>query len=91
MGPLELAPLLPFGMVLGLVTGAIGRSKGESFFVWWLFGTFAFPLALIFVLISKDRRRRCPHCAETIRREAHVCPHCQRDLSAAIVQPTGGT
>lgn len=29
------------------------------------------------VLIAKGRRRRCPHCAEAVRRQAHVCPHCR--------------
>lgn len=24
--------------------------------------------------------RRCPYCAEVIRPEAKVCPHCTRDL-----------
>ena len=29
-------------------------------------------------------KRRCPFCAETIREEAVVCGHCQRDLSPAL-------
>ncbi|HEX6206765.1 MAG TPA: hypothetical protein VF058_00240 [Actinomycetota bacterium] len=24
-------------------------------------------------------RRQCPHCLETMRRDAAVCPHCQRE------------
>ena len=25
---------------------------------------------------------RCPHCAELINHQAHVCQHCQRDITA---------
>ena len=75
--------LLPFTALLGLITGFVGRGKGESFFVWWLFGTVAFPVALLFVLLQKDQRRRCPFCVEPVHRQASVCPHCQRDLVVA--------
>lgn len=27
-----------------------------------------------------DRNKRCPLCAETIKKEAVVCPHCRRDI-----------
>lgn len=26
-------------------------------------------------------RRECPHCREHMRRDASVCPHCQRDVT----------
>lgn len=37
---------------------------------------------------SADRvnmRRECPHCREPMRKDASVCPHCQRDV---VTQPT---
>jgi DNA-directed RNA polymerase subunit RPC12/RpoP len=30
--------------------------------------------------------KQCPFCAETIRRQAVVCPHCHRDLPTAEAQ-----
>lgn len=27
-----------------------------------------------------DRNKTCPHCAETIKKEARVCKHCGRDV-----------
>jgi predicted amidophosphoribosyltransferase len=38
------------------------------------------PLALLMFAVSPDRAK-CPHCAERVRFEAKVCPHCQRDLA----------
>jgi hypothetical protein len=30
-------------------------------------------------LLSEAIHRECPHCKEEMRRDASVCPHCQRD------------
>ena len=35
-----------------------------------------------------QERVPCPHCAELIMREAHVCPHCRRDVT---LTPEGAT
>jgi hypothetical protein len=79
-------------MVLGLIVGAIAHTKGRSFFLWWLYGTAIFIVAIIHVmLIAPDKKvlarrsrdegvKTCPFCAETIRAEAQVCRFCQRDL-----------
>jgi hypothetical protein len=32
----------------------------------------------------RARRRPCPFCAERIRHEASVCPHCQRDVTPPL-------
>jgi len=58
---------------------------------WCLFALILSPLlAFAFLLAigprqSEDEldRVRCPYCAEEIRPEAVVCPHCRRDLLAA--------
>lgn len=73
--------LLVAAAVLGLIPAAIARHKGDSFLWWWLVGTVMLIVALPWVLLMKDKRRRCPHCAETVRTQARVCPHCQRDLA----------
>jgi hypothetical protein len=46
-------------------------------------------IGLVLILVSKPAAvqpvtgatatRECPHCKETMRRDASVCPHCQRE------------
>ena len=57
-------------------------------------------LGVIILAIARPREREiakgarsqgrisCPHCAELIMHEAHVCPHCGRDVTPA---PQGAT
>ena len=35
---------------------------------------------------SRDRRRKCPYCAELVLAEATVCKHCRSELPPAIVE-----
>ena len=87
--------------VIGIIPAFIAMKKGRSFFVWWFYGFMIFIVALPHALLCKpvqaeiDRRAlasgdhvKCPFCAEIIRAEAKVCPHCQRDLPARWA-PTG--
>jgi hypothetical protein len=73
-----LAPLL------GLIPASIASSKGREFLPWWLYGWALFIAALPHALMMQPagKKRRCEHCAETIRVEAKVCPHCQKDVAA---------
>jgi hypothetical protein len=81
---------------LGLIPALIARSKGQKFGIWWLYGTALFPVALAHSLVIKADReelereqlqsgtsRKCPFCAEIIKREARVCRFCSRDLLPA--------
>jgi hypothetical protein len=76
--------LLLLAMVLGVVPAMIASKKGGNGFLWWIYGTALFVIALVHALLMEDRTRRsCPFCAERIKQEAKVCPHCQRDLMSA--------
>lgn len=42
-------------LVLGLLPGWVAHRKARQFWSWYLFGVFVFPVALIAVLVVKDR------------------------------------
>ena len=83
-----------FYLGLALATAVVARRKRRSFFGWLLLGLI-FPIAILFAVIAnplppgsaraeaKSERRRgripCPHCAEFVRAEASICPHCGRN------------
>jgi DNA-directed RNA polymerase subunit RPC12/RpoP len=71
-------------LVFGLATGAIGRLRGSSFWIWFLVG-FALPgvgiIAAFFVRRGQDEpRRRCPECGNVVPVSDQVCMRCGRDL-----------
>lgn len=84
--------LFAFWIIIGVIVALISTSKGRSGCGWFLYGLLLWPVALVHVLlvpprpVAVDARARaegrvpCPYCAEMIRPEARVCPHCQRDL-----------
>jgi len=67
---------------LAIIPAAIASNKGYKPFWFWFFGFIvSFLIALIWVLLMKPGwHKRCPHCAENVKPEAKVCPHCGRDI-----------
>jgi hypothetical protein len=75
-------------ILCGIVGAMIGSSKGaaaEGFAAGFLFG----PLGILIAYLLKGDRKKCRYCAELVKKEAIVCPHCQRDLKEeeAVVLP----
>jgi len=78
--------------VLGLITGALGHKKGDSFILWWLFGTFLFIVALPLVLIMDAKNpqvagrnsglKNCPYCNTLLKTGVMKCPQCRRSQPA---------
>lgn len=87
--------ILIIPIVLGLIPAAIANSKGHSFVGWWLYGALLWIVALPHALMLRpDARtietkaladgelRKCPRCAELVKREAKVCRFCGHGFDA---------
>jgi hypothetical protein len=76
--------LLASALILGIVTGAIARYRGSSFFIWLLVGTLlpGIGLAAVFLMRSPDDepRRECTNCHAVLPISAQVCMRCGEDL-----------
>ncbi|MDE9483935.1 zinc ribbon domain-containing protein [Xenorhabdus bovienii] len=81
--------------VLGLLPAKIAANKGRSFGAWWLYGFLLFLIAFIHALalesdqeaiekkkMDSGEMTKCPFCAETIKSEAFVCKHCNKEIPA---------
>ena len=76
--------LLVIAFFFGLATGAVGRIKGSSFFVWFLIGACLPGLGLVAALLYRfenaEPRRRCPQCGSVRPIADQVCTVCGHDM-----------
>lgn len=90
-----MTPLLAAALILGLITGIIGRYKGSSFFIWFLTGTILPGIGLAAVIFMRstklDPRRECPNCHALVPIAQQVCMRCGEDLDypEELVAPKG--
>jgi hypothetical protein len=92
-GPGDIVNLLFVWLGLAIVVGIAAAHRGRNGARWLLLAVLLTPLIaglLVLALPDPDRERqqqeflknsrKCPLCAELVRREAIVCKHCGRDL-----------
>lgn len=76
--------LLVILFAFGLATGFVGRSKGSSFFIWFLVGFFIPLFGLIAAFLYRyekvEPERRCPRCGAVQKLYVQVCRRCGEDL-----------
>ena len=70
--------------VFGLASGAIGKMKGSSFFIWFMVGLALPGIGIIAAILYRrerdEPRRRCPECGNVVAISDQVCMRCGRDL-----------
>jgi hypothetical protein len=67
-----------------LATGIVARSKGSSFFIWFIVGGVLPVIGLIAVVLYRveddEPERRCPRCGAVQKIYVQVCRRCGEDL-----------
>jgi hypothetical protein len=67
-----------------LAGGIVGRSKGSSFFIWFLIsGALPFVGLLAAALYRSERdevRRQCPNCGRIVKLHDAICMGCGHEL-----------
>lgn len=75
-----------FWFVIGALIGAYAaQRKGFSIIGGVLGGALLGPLAILMFAVSSvssgDKQKKCPACAEWVKREAKVCKHCGKEIA----------
>jgi ribosomal protein S27AE len=68
----------------GLAGGIVGRSKGSSFWLWFLISAIVPFLGLIAALVYRNEdeelRRYCPRCGKVVMLYDALCTRCGQEL-----------
>ena len=71
--------LLIVWLFFGLLGALIGQKKGINPALAFIAGFLLGPFALLMVFVSSESKK-CPKCAELIKKEAHFCKHCKHEF-----------
>lgn len=75
---------LIFAVASGLAGGLIGRSKGSSFFLWFLIAgcvpVIGVVAAALYRVEADEPRRLCPGCGRVVKLHDALCTRCGAEL-----------
>lgn len=85
-------------IMLSILVGAYANSKGRSGIAYTLLSLILSPVVGIFLAIAADpdfetiekraisagKYRKCPYCAELVKKEAKICKYCGKEVAKII-------
>lgn len=86
--------LIAFWLIASIVVGVIATARRRNGFGWFLLALLISPLLACLLVLALGEpiaaapqplhdfsRRPCPYCAEPIKLEARLCPHCRSEVA----------
>jgi len=76
-----------------LAGGIVGKSKGSSFWIWFLISGFVPFIGLLAALLFRterdELRRQCPECGKVVKLHDQLCSRCGAELYFPEVAVSG--